>query len=68
MAVEKRWSEKHGREVWGFDARVGGKRVRRYGFSTQAAAEVALSKARIVAYDRKAGVAPPPEIVRPENV
>jgi len=22
MAVKREWSEKHGREVWGFDARI----------------------------------------------
>ena len=65
MGVKKQWSEQHGREVWGYKAKVGGKRRQRFGFSTEAAALAALSKARVQAYERKQGVAPPEERGKP---
>lgn len=43
MGVKKKWSEKLRRDVFGYDAEVGGRRVRKFGFSTQAAAELALA-------------------------
>ncbi len=61
MAIGKRYSPKHGREVWGYIAKIGGKRRRRFGFSSEEAAELALSKARLDAFDRRHGVAPPEE-------
>lgn len=57
MAVEKRKSKKHGREVWGYVAKIGGRRRRKFGFGSEEAAQLALSKARVEHFERKAGVA-----------
>lgn len=59
MAIEKKWSDRHGREVWGYIAKIGGKRRRKFGFSSYEAAELALSLARINHFERKEGVAKP---------
>jgi integrase len=61
MPVEKRYSERHGREVWGYAAKIGGKRRQKFGFSSKEAAELALSKARINHFERREGVAAPEE-------
>ncbi|HYY94859.1 MAG TPA: site-specific integrase [Pyrinomonadaceae bacterium] len=61
MAVFKEYSERYGREVWGYKAKIGGKRRRKFGFSSEEAATLALSKARLEEFDRRHGVAPPPE-------
>ncbi|MCA1567279.1 MAG: site-specific integrase [Acidobacteria bacterium] len=69
MGVKQEWSDKHNREVWGYDARIGigdrRRRVRRFGFSSRAAAEIALSKARVTENERRAGVIPeePPAVI-----
>ncbi|HEV2862887.1 MAG TPA: site-specific integrase [Pyrinomonadaceae bacterium] len=62
MGVWKQWSKRYRREVWGYDARVGGRRRQKFGFSTESAALLALSMARVEAFERKAGVAPEPEL------
>jgi integrase len=61
MVVRKQWSSKFNREVWGYDARINGRRLQKFGFASKSAAEIALSQARITAFERQAGVAPPPE-------
>ncbi|HLM54929.1 MAG TPA: site-specific integrase [Pyrinomonadaceae bacterium] len=62
MGVWKQWSKRYGRKVWGYDARIGGRRLQKFGFATEKAAQLALSKARVDAFERDAGVAPPPEL------
>ncbi|MET0649750.1 MAG: site-specific integrase [Pyrinomonadaceae bacterium] len=57
--IKKQWSERFGRDVWGYEARIGGVRKRKFGFATRGAAEAALSAARVTAYEKKQGVAPP---------
>lgn len=59
MGVRKQWSARYGREVWGYEARLCGVRKQKFGFSTEAAALVALSKARVAAFERQQGVASP---------
>lgn len=56
MGVRKVYSTKHLRSVWGYDAEIRGVRKRRFGFSTRAAAEVALANARVRENERAAGV------------
>lgn len=60
MGVKKRWSEKHKRDMWGYDVRFGTgarrTRRRRFGFSSKEAAEIALSKLRVRENERRAGV------------
>lgn len=64
MTIKKRWSKKHNRQVWGFDARIEGHRVRRFGFASRDAAQLALSRARLDAMERAHGLRPPdlPEV------
>lgn len=57
--IKKQWSDRFNREVWGFEARIGGRRVRKFGFSSEATAKVALAKARVTAFEKSQGVAPP---------
>jgi integrase len=67
MAVQKYFSKLLGRETWGYDARIRGKRRHKIGFSTKPKAEEALLKARIAANERAAGVggdAPPVTVKR----
>jgi len=61
MGVKQKFSKKHNRKIWGYDARIDGERRRVFGFSAKESAEVALSKARLEAFERKHGVAPPAE-------
>ena len=58
MSVRKFHSKLLGQDCWGFDARIKGRRVRKIGFSSKENAELALSKLRIAANERRAGVAP----------
>lgn len=60
-SIRRKWSAKQGREVFGYDAEVEGRRVRVYGFSSPEAAQVALAKRRALAFDRRHGAAPPEE-------
>jgi integrase len=57
--IKKQWSDRFGREVWGYDARIGKRRRQKFGFSSESAAKIALAKARVAAFDREHGVAPP---------
>ncbi|MGB8510052.1 MAG: hypothetical protein WCD76_16860, partial [Pyrinomonadaceae bacterium] len=59
MPVKKQWSDRFRREVWGYDCRIGGRRRQAFGFSTEAAALVALAKARVNAFDASHGLIPP---------
>lgn len=43
MAVKKKWVKTFGSDVWGFDVRIEGVRVRRFGFSTEATRRAAVS-------------------------
>lgn len=56
MGVRQFKSKRLGRDVWGYDARIRGVRVKRTGFSTKKAAELALANARVRANERAAGV------------
>lgn len=57
--IKKQWSDRFGREVWGYDARIGKRRRQKFGFSSESAAKIALAKARVAAFDKEQGVAPP---------
>lgn len=57
--IKKQWSNKFKRDVWGYEAWIEGKRKQRFGFSSEKAAQVALSKARVEAFEKRHGVAPP---------
>jgi integrase len=59
--IKKKWSSRFGRHVFGYDARIGGKRRQRFGFSSEKTAELALSKLRVNAFERGQGVAAPEE-------
>jgi integrase len=56
MGVRLFYSKRLKRDVWGYEARIGGVRKRKIGFSSRPAAEVALAKARIRATEIAAGV------------
>lgn len=64
MGVRLFDSKKHRQRVWGYEALIGGQKKRKTGFSSKQAAEIALSKARINANERAAGVT----IERPATV
>lgn len=61
MVVRKFKSSKLGRDVWGYDARIGNRRRQKIGFSTKSADEEALARARSTETERRAGIRPPPE-------
>jgi integrase len=59
--ISKRYSEKHGRKMWGYDIRVnngrgGSKRIRRYEFETRDQAEQVVSGIRRAERDAKYGI------------
>ncbi len=58
MAVKMFWSALLGRKSWGYDARIKGRRVHKIGFASKENAELALSKRRIAANEKRAGVTP----------
>lgn len=61
MGVRQFKSKRLGRDTWGFDARIRGRRVQKTGFSTKKAAELALANARVHANEVAAGVRIEPE-------
>lgn len=61
MSLKKRYSPKLKRDVWGYDAEIGGARRRRFGFSSKGAAQTAEANARVEALERAAGVRVDPE-------
>jgi integrase len=65
MGVKQEFSAKLNKKTWGYDARITGKRVRCFGFSSRSAAEIALANARVKANERRAGVIPeePPAVI-----
>jgi integrase len=56
MGVRQFHSKRLGRKVWGYDAYVSGRRVKKIGFSTRDAAVEALARRRIREVEREAGV------------
>ncbi len=59
--IKKTFSPKFNRDVYGYDCRIGGRRRQCFGFSTVNAAELALSRARVEAFERRHGVGTPEE-------
>lgn len=56
--IGKRFNKKLGRDLWGFDIRLNGRRIREFIYGSKADAEKALLALRIAARERRYGLVP----------
>lgn len=64
--VQRRFSKKLNRTIWGYDIRINGKRFRRYGFATKEEAEELVRRSKLEAYRQKQKlIVGDPETTRP---